>query len=147
MKKQNRVAFFNILSTVLLRGISLFTAPLFSRMLGTNGYGVLSIYTIWMGVTAIAFTLQTNGTLVNARVEYEESQQSKYQSSIMTLSLLFFLLCSAVVILFLPQVSGVLKLSKAGFLFKSTEAIKAAHPELPAFEEFDDLLAAIKGAL
>ena len=113
MKKQNRVALFNILSTVLLRGISLFTAPLFSRMLGTNGYGVLSIYTIWMGVTAIAFTLQTGGTLVNARVEYGEDQQSRYQSSVMTLSLLFFLVCSAVVILFLPQVSDVLKLSKA----------------------------------
>lgn len=113
MKKQNRVALFNILSTVLLRGISLFTAPLFSRMLGTNGYGVLSIYTIWMGVTAIAFTLQTGGTLVNARVEYGEDQQSRYQSSVMTLSLLFFLVCSAVVTLFLPQVSDVLKLSKA----------------------------------
>jgi len=37
--------------------------------------------------------------------------------------------------------------SKAGFLFKSTEAIKAEHPELPAFEEFDDLLAAIRAAL
>jgi len=37
--------------------------------------------------------------------------------------------------------------SKAGFLFKSTGAIKAAHPELPAFEEFAELLAAIEGAL
>ncbi len=37
--------------------------------------------------------------------------------------------------------------SKAGFLFKSTDAIKAEHPELPAFEEFDDLLAAIRAAL
>ena len=37
--------------------------------------------------------------------------------------------------------------SKAGFLFKSTEAIKAQFPEIPAFEEFDDLLAAIKAAL
>ena len=37
--------------------------------------------------------------------------------------------------------------SKAGFLFKSTEAIKAAHPELPAYEEFDELLNAIKKAL
>ena len=42
---------------------------------------------------------------------------------------------------------GMIQASKAGFLFKSTEAIKAAHPELPAFEEFDDLLVAIKGAL
>jgi phosphoserine/homoserine phosphotransferase len=37
--------------------------------------------------------------------------------------------------------------SKAGFLFKSTEQIKADYPELPAYEEFDDLLAAIKKAL
>ena len=37
--------------------------------------------------------------------------------------------------------------SKAGFLFRSTDAIKAAYPDVPAFEEFDDLLAAIKAAL
>ena len=37
--------------------------------------------------------------------------------------------------------------SKAGFLFKSTEKIKADHPEIPAYEEYDELLAAIKAAL
>ena len=40
-----------------------------------------------------------------------------------------------------------IKASKAGFLFRSTEQIKKDHPELPAFEEYDDLLAAIKAAL
>ena len=42
---------------------------------------------------------------------------------------------------------GMIQASKAGFLFKSTEQIKADHPEIPAFEEFDDLLAAIEQAL
>jgi len=42
---------------------------------------------------------------------------------------------------------GMIQASKAGFLFKSTAAIKADYPELPAYEEFDDLLAAIKAAL
>ena len=37
--------------------------------------------------------------------------------------------------------------SKAGFLFKSTAQIKAEHPEVPAYEEFDELLNAIKSAL
>lgn len=37
--------------------------------------------------------------------------------------------------------------SKAGFLFRSTDAIKAQYPQLPAFEEFDEFLAAIKAAL
>lgn len=42
---------------------------------------------------------------------------------------------------------GMIQASKAGFLFKSTEQIKKDHPELPAYEEFDDLLNAIKAAL
>ena len=42
---------------------------------------------------------------------------------------------------------GMIKASKAGFLFKSTDAIKADNPTIEAYEEFDDLLAAIKKAL
>ena len=42
---------------------------------------------------------------------------------------------------------GMIQASKAGFLFKSTAQIKADHPELPAFEEFSDLLAAIREAM
>ena len=34
--------------------------------------------------------------------------------------------------------------SKAGFLFRTTEKIKQDYPQLPAFEEFDELMAAIK---
>ena len=39
---------------------------------------------------------------------------------------------------------GMIKASKAGFLFKSTDKIKADNPDLPAFETYDELLAAIK---
>lgn len=42
---------------------------------------------------------------------------------------------------------GMIKASKAGFLFKSTDKIKADNPELPAFETYDEFLAAIKQAL
>ena len=42
---------------------------------------------------------------------------------------------------------GMILNSKAGFLCKSTDAIKAEHKELEAFEEYDELLAAIKKAL
>lgn len=42
---------------------------------------------------------------------------------------------------------GMIQASKAGFLFKSTDKIKADHPELPAFETYDELMAAIKKAL
>ena len=42
---------------------------------------------------------------------------------------------------------GMSQNSQAGVLFKSTEQIKADHPELPAYEEFDELLGAIKKVL
>ena len=122
MKRQNRVAFFNILSTVLLRGISIFTAPLFTRLLGDNGYGVTQIYNTWVAVIAIVFTLQTQGTLVNARVEYPEEQQKRYQSAAMTMSLLLFLLCSAVVLAFLNPLSQLLKLNRILVLLMLVQA-------------------------
>ncbi len=42
---------------------------------------------------------------------------------------------------------GMIAASKAGFLFRSTPEIKTAHPEITAYETFEDLLAAIKAAL
>ena len=42
---------------------------------------------------------------------------------------------------------GMILGSKAGFLFRSTEQIKRDYPDLPAFEEYDELLAAIRAAL
>ena len=42
---------------------------------------------------------------------------------------------------------GMIRASKAGFLFKSTDAIKAENPDLPAYETYDELLAAIKKAM
>ena len=42
---------------------------------------------------------------------------------------------------------GMIQASKAGFLFKSTDKIKADYPDIPAYEEFEDLLGAIKKVL
>ena len=42
---------------------------------------------------------------------------------------------------------GMIQAGKAGFLFRSTEQIKKDHPELPAYETFEELMAAIKKVL
>ena len=42
---------------------------------------------------------------------------------------------------------GMIGASKAGFLFRSTDQIKAEHPELAAYETYDELLAAIRAVL
>ena len=42
---------------------------------------------------------------------------------------------------------AMIQASKAGFLFRTTEKIRADYPDLPAFESYDDLLQAIRAAL
>ena len=42
---------------------------------------------------------------------------------------------------------GMIRASKAGFLFRSTDKIKADNPDLPAFEDYDEFLAAIRAAM
>ena len=42
---------------------------------------------------------------------------------------------------------GMIQASKAGFLFRSTDGIKAQNPDLPAYETYDALLAAIRAAI
>ena len=42
---------------------------------------------------------------------------------------------------------AMIRASKAGFLFRSTDQIKADNPDLPAYEEFDELLEAFKAAM
>lgn len=42
---------------------------------------------------------------------------------------------------------AMIQAGKAGFLFRSTDRIKADYPELPAFEDYGELLAAIKAAM
>ena len=112
MKSQNKVAIFNFLSVVLLRGISIFTAPIFSRMLGTDGYGVVSVYTIWVSAVAIVFTLQVQGTLPTAKVEFAPEKQDGYHSSILFLAFLLFAGLSTLTMVFLEPVSRLLGLPK-----------------------------------
>lgn len=112
MKKRNKIAFFNILSTLILRGISIFSSPIFSRLLGTSGYGVLSGYNNWAAVFAILGTAGTEGTLVNARVEYDEKGQRQYQSSAMTLSLCVMAAWVLLMTVFMGPVSRLLGLSR-----------------------------------
>lgn len=111
--RKNRVVILNIASTLLLNLISFLTAPIFAALLGTGSYGDLSVFNTWVSVAAIVMTLHTTGTIANARVEYTEEEQPKYQSAAMSLSLMFFLLCSALVLLFMGPMSRLLAMEPA----------------------------------
>ena len=107
----NRITFLNILSTVLLKGISLFTAPIISRLLGADNYGISSIYITWVVVFMTCFGLQTNSTFNIAKSKYPASMHESYQSSMIALSLFSFLAASILTLSFIKPMSLLLKMS------------------------------------
>lgn len=113
MKKNiNRIAFFNFLSILLLQGISFISSPLFSRLLGTEGYGNLASFSTWAGIAVTVLSLQTNATIVNAMVEFPEEEQPAYQASAMMLSILSFAVGSVLVMLLSGPISAGLKMQR-----------------------------------
>ena len=111
-KSENSQAIFNILATTIVGGINFLTLPIFTNILGTEGFGEVSLYTTWVQIFTLFIGLQSSGTFASASVAFPENEQSSYQKSI----LLFSICCSGVFgvicILFLNRLSTLIALDK-----------------------------------
>ncbi len=90
-KSSNKLVMYNALSTIILYAITFFSAPLFSRLLGTDEYGVVQVYNTWVSFFSVILGLYTRGTLAIAKINYSGEEFLKYQSSVLFLSLLSFI--------------------------------------------------------
>ncbi|MEG2930371.1 MAG: oligosaccharide flippase family protein, partial [Ruthenibacterium sp.] len=96
----NRIAAYNILSTVVLNALSFLSSPIFSRMLGTQQYGIITIYSTWASFFLLLIGLQTTGTIGTAWANLPKEKHSAYASSVMALSgLSFFAMLALVFVL------------------------------------------------
>lgn len=112
-KKLNTVASMNLLSSVVLNGIQFFTLPIFTRMLGTENYGIVSIYLTWVNVFTIVLGLQTSGTIAIADVHIVEKEQKGYRSSAIFLSLLFSIVVLVIFVILRTPLSKLIKLNES----------------------------------
>ncbi len=55
-------------------------------MLGTDNYGIASVYLTWVQLASTVFSLQAAGTVALARVNFPIEEQPKYQSSVLSLA-------------------------------------------------------------
>lgn len=103
-------ASISLASRFFLQGFGIITAPLFTRLLTVDEYGLLSIYNSYLAIFCIFMGLQTSASMNVARVHYSEEEFPKYVSSILSLSILCGLLIASVLLLFLNQVSILVEL-------------------------------------
>lgn len=109
-KNTNTITLYNILSTLILQGLSFISSPIISRMLGTENYGIASVYITWVSLFATVFGIQTQSTIAVAKNEFGDDEQRSYQSSILGLSLCTYLICSVIILSLSNSISKLLGL-------------------------------------
>ncbi len=102
------MAVYNILSTVLVAGINFFTIPIFTRLLSTEGYGIVNVYTAWVQICTVFVGLKADGSVGSARANLPEDEQDSYHLSVLVLGLLSFAVIMALLLAFMPQVVAML---------------------------------------
>lgn len=96
--------------TFLINVISIITAPIFTRILTTYDYGIISIYQTWVNIFAIFIGLQLSGSIATARVHLPVERFSSYLRSILGLSVLSFLGITLISIIFTNPLASLLQL-------------------------------------
>lgn len=108
MKSRNSTVLINILSIILVQGLAFFTAPIFSRMLGANNYGIVQIFNTWAAIFEIVFSLSAASTISMTINEYDEKERVAYQSSIMCLVLISYLGWFTLILIFRKPLSEII---------------------------------------
>ena len=122
----NTVAFFNILGPVLLNGINFFTISIFTRLLGTDNYGLYTIYYTWVNTFTIIISLQVMGTIGVANVKLPEEKREQYYSSILSIVLIMFCIVSAGCMLGMPLLVKYMGISRQMIILMLFHAVGMA---------------------
>ena len=120
---KNKIIILNVLSSFILLGIAFFTAPIFSSVLGSNNYGIVGVYTTWVSIFSTVFTLQATTTMVIARSTFPAEDQTKYQSSVLSLAVFSYSLFAVLVFIVLNGREQIIGLKQGLLLFALLQGI------------------------
>ncbi len=109
-KTPNRVILINVLCTALLNGISMIMMPIYSSMLGTDNYGLASIYTTWSSVFSIIIGLQTASSLAVSQKDFKKEEQLSYQSNSIYIGVIMTALMMVICLIFIKPLSNFLNI-------------------------------------
>lgn len=110
LSKPVKASLWFVVSNIFLKGISFITLPIFSRLLSTSEYGIVSVYSSWVALVSIITTLTIWGDVFE--VELAKQSDNSIISSFQGLAT--FITCSFLIvsILVLDKVSAVLGISE-----------------------------------
>lgn len=86
MPEPAKASFWFMICTVLQKGISMVTMPIFTRIMSPEHYGVVSVYNAWYGILSIFATLNLSAGVFNKGMIKYETDKSNYVSSMLGLA-------------------------------------------------------------
>lgn len=104
MNNVNRTAALNICSAVLLQGVTFFTIPIFTRILGTTQYGMFSVFNSWILIVTCVMGLGVSNSLGTGRYQFKNTYY-EFRSSILLFGSIISLGIGSLVIIFLEPIS------------------------------------------
>jgi len=120
---QDTEVLYNLSSQVIANGINFITILLFTRLLTTEGYGILTVYTALTQIITIIVGLQTQGTIGTARVHIPQKEYKMYISNISILSLISSSLLFALYPVYVKTFSSVLNIEPLIFILAILQSI------------------------
>ena len=100
LKPQVKASFWFLICSILQKGISVITTPIFTRLLTTSEYGQFNVFNSWMGIIAIFVTLRLSYGVYSQGLVKFESDQKRYSSSMQGLNLVLCVVGLIVYLLF-----------------------------------------------
>ncbi len=101
-----------MLSNILINATSIITAPIFSRLLTTSDYGIVSNFMAWQSIGLILIGLGLAYTIGNAKIDFP-GEFNQFLASIQTLSSIAGLISLLIAIIFVNQLSRLMELDKS----------------------------------
>ena len=102
--------------TFFVQGISFITMPIFTRLLGTTGFGIVTVYTTWLSVFTTLITLGLVATVNNAKVDFKE-RYDEFASSILFLATIFASIWLILGFVFKKQIGTIINLNNILVMF------------------------------
>lgn len=101
-----------LLSNLILKGLSMISGPIFTRIMSSEQYGIVSNFTTWQGLLGTVITLNlAAGVFNNGMLEFREDRDS-FQMSLVSISTVTAILFLGVFCLFQEQLCSLLDVNK-----------------------------------
>lgn len=104
----NKTFVINFFSTIMLQGISFFTVPIFSRLLGSEQYGLYALFNSWVAIFSAFLALNISSSIPSGMYEFKNNYY-EYRNNTLFYTLATSIIMSVICVALYPLINRIIK--------------------------------------